>query len=187
MPIDPHEAAAALGDVARIEQRTRAALYYGGSSAIMALWGIAWMVGDTITYASPRHAELAWLIIDAIGAAGSIVIALARVRARARNWDWRISAAFLVLMGFGFLWQFLLGGQQWREISVFWPTLFMCGYILAGLWIGRFFILCGVVVTALIMAGYLWLGPLLPLWLGFVGGGSLILGGLWLRRRAALP
>ena len=185
MTIDPNEAANSLDDIATVERRMREALYYGGSSAILVTWGIVWAIGHTITQFSPVNAGLAWLLLDAFGVVGAIVISVRRAQARRRVRDWRRGAAFIITIGFGLLWQCLLGGEQWREIRVVWATLFMFTYILAGLWIGRFFIVCGVAVTALTLAGYFWAGPWFELWMALVGGGSLALGGLWLRRVGA--
>jgi len=68
------------------------------------------------------------------------------------------------------------------QISAFWTTLAMLGYVLAGIWLGRFFITCGIAVTALTLVGYFWLGHWFPLWMAAIEGGALIGGGLWLRR-----
>jgi hypothetical protein len=35
----------------------------------------------------------------------------------------------------------------------------MFGYALAGIWFGRAFIILGLMVTALTVVGYLWVGP----------------------------
>ncbi len=37
-------------------------------------------------------------------------------------------------------------------------------------------------VTVLTLAGFLWLGEAFDLWMAFVNGGGLVLGGLWMRR-----
>ena len=40
----------------------------------------------------------------------------------------------------------------------------------------------GAAVIALTLIGYLWAGPWFELWMAFVNGGGLLLGGLWMRR-----
>jgi hypothetical protein len=40
----------------------------------------------------------------------------------------------------------------------------------------------GMAVFVLTLVGYAFLRPVLPFWLAAVGGGGLILGGLWMRR-----
>ncbi|HXY98347.1 MAG TPA: hypothetical protein VEI03_00010 [Stellaceae bacterium] len=183
--VDADEAASALRDIARTEQRTREALYYAGGSSILMLWGIAWAVGYVITYLSPPNANLAWTVINILGVAATLLIGYRGPRALSAHWDRRASSTFILLVAFGAFTQWLLGDAHWREISLFWATLGMGGYIVAGLWIGRFYILCGSVVIALSLAGYFWSGPWFPLWMAALGGGSLILGGLWLRRVGA--
>ena len=64
----------------------------------------------------------------------------------------------------------------------FWPTLFLFGYALAGLWFGAAFSAIGVGLTALILAGYACSGAAFPLWAAAVSGGGFILCGLWMRR-----
>src|SRR5215472_13355301 len=80
MTIDPKEAASALGDVAAVERRTREALYYSGASIILVLWGVAWAVGHTITFAAPPLATTAWMVINIVGTVASLLIGFARSR-----------------------------------------------------------------------------------------------------------
>ena len=185
MTIDPHEAASSLEDIASIQRRMREALFYGGSSGILITWGIVCAMGYVITQFWPLRAGLAWLLLDAFGLVCVVILSTRRQRVRRGRVDWRLSAAIVITVGFGLFWQWLLGNGQWREISVFWATLIMFAYILAGLWVGRFFIVCGAVVSALTMVGYFWSGRWFELWMAAVFGGSLILGGLWLRRVGA--
>ena len=121
-------------------------------------------------------------MILAIGLISTVGVRLLNARGHDRPWDRRIGYAVLVLVVFGIYWASLIGGTRGRELSAFWPTLFMFGYVVAGFWIGRFFTICGVVVTALTLVGYFWLGEWFYLWMAAVNGGSLIAGGLWLRR-----
>lgn len=180
--IGADEAAGALRRIAETEQRTREAVYYAGGSTILVLWGIIWVVGYTITYFSPHRANLAWGAINALAAIGMMLLGYARSRWRPARWDRRATYAFLIVLAFGLFTEWLLGNGRWREISLFWPVLAMTGYIITGLWLGRFYVLCGSVVILLSLAGYLWSGPWFSLWMAVLGGGSLILGGLWLRR-----
>jgi hypothetical protein len=185
MTIDPTEAAASLSDVQTVERRTRHALFYGGSSTILIIWGLVLVVGYLGTFLRPTDANLIWNVLNGTGVAYFVAIGYARSRRPHNHWDWRIAIAFMVLLGFGYFWQWLVMLSHLRELPVFWSTLFMTGYILAGLWMGRFFIVCGLVVIALVLVGYFWTGPWFLLWMSAVGGGSLIAGGLWLRRVGA--
>jgi hypothetical protein len=87
-----------------------------------------------------------------------------------------------MFFGFGLLWSRLLGKFGIRESEAFWPTLFMFGYAIAGLWLGPALVAIGLAITALTVAGYLWIDAWFDLYLALVAGGGLILCGLWMRR-----
>ncbi|WP_431201211.1 hypothetical protein ACQ86E_18540 [Bradyrhizobium betae] len=53
---------------------------------------------------------------------------------------------------------------------------------MTGLWLGTAFVAIGVVITAPTLIGFFFVGEAFPLWMAFVNGGGLILGGLWMRR-----
>src|SRR5262249_57289559 len=89
-------------------------------------------------------------------------------------------AAFVA---FGATWSYLLGPIVPRPLMYsFQPTLYLLGIILAGLWLGRFFVVLGLVGIALIVIGHLQSEPWLRLWMAAVQSGTLIVGGIWLGR-----
>ncbi len=189
MTIDPETAAASLQDIADTERRARESVFYSVVSSILILWGVLVASIQTILYLMPRLDRSSWLFIAswcafyAIGLGGTYAILRVRSRPRALSpLAWRLLGAMVILIAYGVLWTALLGPAGARWFSVFWPTLFMFGFVLAGLWVGQFFVACGLIVTALVVAGYLWLEPWYPLWLAVVEGGTLIVSGLWLRR-----
>jgi hypothetical protein len=184
MTVDPKEAAASLSDIANVEQRTRETLVYARSSAILTLWGVLVAGAYVFSYLQPPHATTGWLIATVAGIVGGFVIRIRRGETtRGRTIGQLLAYAQLVLIGYGVLlllplWPIISYSQQ----ATFWPTLVMFGHVLAGLWLGRFFIYLGVTVTALILGGYYWAGDWYPLWLAAVVGGGLVAAGLWLRR-----
>jgi hypothetical protein len=76
----------------------------------------------------------------------------------------------------------LLWPMSSRQIGAFWSTLWMLGFVFAGLFLGRFYIYCGLFATAVTVAGYFWAGVFFPLWMAAMYGCVLIAAGLWLRR-----
>jgi hypothetical protein len=106
---------------------------------------------------------------------------------RGKSLGWRIVCAQVALVGFGVLFLIILGPLSGRQINAFWPLAFSLGYVLAGIWVGRFFVLCGIAIAGLTIAGFWWSGPWFSLWMAVVDGGGLILGGLWLRGKGAEP
>jgi hypothetical protein len=185
MSLDRKEAAASLDDIAAIERRTRETLFYGGASEIFLLWGVLTAAGHLLTWFAPRHAALVWGAIDIGGFLVTVAIVARRLpRSQWRGAGRRWVACYVAFLVYGAIFVAELWPMAARQQQVFWPTLVMFSYVLAGIWIGRFFLYVGAAATALILIGYFFVGDLLPLWLAAVQGGGLIAGGLWLRRAA---
>jgi hypothetical protein len=184
MTIDPSEAAHSLRDIATVERKTREAVFYAGSSAIFIMWGVLVACGYGLTELYPRSARIVWLAISILGCAASALIVALRMRARASETrDWRLIWAMAALAAFGTIWSNVLGPLVPRQmLYAFQPSLFLLGLILMGLWLGRFFIILGVVGIALIVIGYLQAEPWLRFWMAIAQSGTLILGGVWLHR-----
>jgi hypothetical protein len=182
MTIDPSEAATSLEEIATVERRTREAVFYARSSAVFIMWGVLVAFGYGITELYPRSAGIIWLAITAVGCAATAAVIAIRMRARPRAArDWRLIWAMFALAGFGAAWSYLLAPVVPRQLMYgFQPSLFMLGIILAGLWLGRFFVVLGFVGIMLIVIGYLQPEPWLRWWMAAVQSGTLIVGGLWL-------
>lgn len=190
MDLDRESAAASLSDVARAEQRTFSAVSYGRGGSTLILWGVATAAGYVGEQYQAAWAPRIWPIVWCVGFGGSFFL-LRRGGRGAKGArgaaHWRLVAAPAALLAFGLLTTWILGPLDGRRLDAFWPLVFMLGYVLAGLWIGRFFILCGIGVGALTVAGYWLSGPWFALWMAAVNGGALILGGLWMRRAGIRP
>lgn len=184
MTLDPNEAAASLSEIDSVEQRTREALVYERSSDMLIMWGALVGCGYVLTYLEPRYVNITWLVLTAVGVGGGLLIRRWRKETqRGRTLGQRLFYAQLALIAYGFVLMLLLWPAiSYRQIGAFWPILVMFGHVLAGLWLGRFFIYLGLSVTALIVAGYFGAGDWYPLWMAAVVGGGLIAAGLWLRR-----
>jgi hypothetical protein len=183
MTIDPNEAATSLKDIALVERRTREAMFYGGSSQIFIMWGILVAGGFGITEFYRHSAWIIWLAIVAAGCvATALIVAIRRRACQEETRDWRLIWAVAVLAAYGAVWSYLLGPTAGRLMYAFQPTLFLLGIILAGLWLGRFFVILGLVGIALIAVGFLQSEPWLRLWMAAVESGTLIVGGIWLGR-----
>jgi hypothetical protein len=182
MPIDRDTAASSLSDVERVEARTREAMWYAGATTFLFWWGGVSTVGYVFEHFEPRQAAPAWAVLMVIAFAGSFVIGrMRRASGAQRRTDNRILYAQLILFAFGFLWTEVIQIAHDRQLDAFWPTLWMFGFMIAGLWVGRFFIWCGMSVTLLTVAGYYWAGDWFDIWMGVLNAAALIGGALWLR------
>ena len=182
MTIDRNDASLSLSEIDAVQKRTRRALIYSGSSTSLLIWGVLVAIGYIATHFAPGHADPVWAAIFVIGLGSGFGIRAWRARTKVQTWDSRIHYALIVMICFGAFWVYLIPREHYREIAAFWPTLFMFGYVVAGFWLGRFFTYCGLIVTALTIVGYFWLGAWFYLWMAAVSGGGMIAGGIWLRR-----
>jgi hypothetical protein len=181
--IDPGEAATALSDINEIARRVRQSTIYNLASLMLIMWGVLVFAGYLVTYLSPRHAGYAWIAVYVAGIAGTVVISASNhARSGIRTFDIRMFAAFLLFVVFGIFSSVWLGHFTPRQMGTFWPIYFMLVYTLAGLWVGQAFVAIGLGIIALTLIGYFFVGGAFDLWMAFVNGGGLILGGLWMRR-----
>jgi hypothetical protein len=181
--IDSKQAAEALADIDDMVHRVRQSRVYDLASQMMILWGVLVFVANIATWLWPREAYYYWLAVYVLGIAGSFAISAAnRASTGVRSFDMRVLLAFLMFVAFGFLCAHVLGHFTPRQQGTFWPIYFMLVYALVGLWGGWAFVVFGLAITALTLIGYFFIGEAFPLWMAFVNGGGLILGGLWMRR-----
>jgi hypothetical protein len=178
--IDPQAAEASLADIDAIVGRLKQSALYRGSSMIIVTWGVLVAFGYVATQWAPRQALLVWLMANGLGLVATVSFGL-RLRRAGADFDWRIVIALLLFFGLG-LACCRMGHFGVREVDAFWPILFMFGYALAGLWLGRAYVWLGIGVALLTFAGYLWIEAWFHLYLAVVDGGGMILAGLWMRR-----
>jgi hypothetical protein len=182
MSIDSQQAASALSDIDAIVRRVRQSRIYNLAGLMIIMWGALAFAGYVATYLSPRSGYYSWTAVYLTGIAGSFVVSrFDQARKGVRTFDLRMLAAFVLFIAFGIFccW---LGHFTPRQLGTFWPLYFMLVYTVAGLWIGYAFVAIGLGITALTLIGYFFLGDAFDLWMAFVNGGGLVLGGLWMRR-----
>src|SRR5689334_13623221 len=155
MTVESREALASLQDIAAVEKRTREAMFYSGCSTILILWGVLVACGYGGSALLPGRARIIWLGVSLLGCAATALIVATRLRSRpGEARDWRLNWALVALMIFGAGWSWVLGPVIPRHlIYAFQPSLVMLGMVLAGLWVGRFFVALGLVGLALILIG----------------------------------
>lgn len=181
--IDSKEASAALADIDDIVQRLKQSQLYELASLAAMWWGVLVFAGNVVTWLWPVYAVYAWPAVDIVGVGGLVAIRLlAPSQAHAASFDFRLLLVFVLFFAFGYICTNVLGHFGPRQLGAFWPIYFMLFYTLAGLWFGTAFVAIGLGITALTLIGYFYIGEAFPLWMAFVNGGGLIVGGLWMRR-----
>jgi hypothetical protein len=179
--IDSKEASAALSDIDEMIRRVRQSQTYDLASLIMILWGVLVFAGNVANYLWLRHGIEIWITVNVVGSLSTLAILY--FRSGRRGFEIRMMVFYLLFFAFGYLCTKVLGDFTPRQLGTFWPIYFMLFYAIAGLWFGSAFVLIAVVVSVLTLIGYFYVGEsAFLLWMAFVNGGGLILGGLWMRR-----
>lgn len=179
MPVSHTEAADALRNITEAERHSSSLYGYRQASPHLILWGVVWMIGYGTTYLRPQWSNI-WLALVAIGVAGSFWIG-ARMKPDAKP-DWRYGAtAFAVGVFIAALFA-ILPPTSAAQSGAFFPILVALYYALIGIWTrGARMLIAGVVLLTLTLFGYFFLPHQFLLWMAAVGGGGLVLGGIWLR------
>ena len=181
MTIGSDEAARMLADVDSVVAKVKQSRIYRSAALIIMLWGAINLARDGLIALAPGWFGPRWFLVDAIGIAGTIAV-LSRSAVAGSRLPLRTLAAFLLFYAFGWVWANLIGDFGPRQQMAFWPTLFLFGYAVAGLWFGPAFTAIGLGLTALIVAAYFWSGAAFSLSMAVITGGGFILCGLWMRR-----
>ncbi|MCK1708264.1 MULTISPECIES: alkaline shock response membrane anchor protein AmaP [unclassified Bradyrhizobium] len=182
--IDSREASAALADIDDIVQRVKQSQLYELASLAAVWWGILVFAGNLVTWLWPIYAAQAWVAVDVVGVGGLVALRVFNPphHPHGAAHSIRLLLVFVLFFAFGYLCTNVVGHFGPRQLGAFWPLYFMLFYTLAGLWFGYAFVAIGLFISALTLIGFFYIGEAFPLWMAFVNGGGLILGGLWMRR-----
>lgn len=197
MALSSDEAAAALRDIGQAQTRSSRAYGYQQASPILILWGVLWAIGYGLTDAIPHRALPIWIAVDAIGIATSIAIGIRSCARSDRAGNpaiepdrtapsatprWGFRAALLTAFAFIAAAIAVMSPVSGRQIGAFFPLVIAASYALAGIWIGLRFVVTGAAIAGLTLIGFFSLPTHFFLWMAGVGGGALVLAGVWLRR-----
>ena len=178
MTISSEEAARALRDIEVAQSRSETLYGYARGSPQLLLWGVLWAVGYGLNDLFPPYAGAIWGAIVPIG----LIAGFAAFRGASREFSWRYGAVVLTLIAFSAAAFFVLWPVQPRQIAALIPLGVAAAYVTVGIWRGPRYATTGLAVALLTLAGFVLLQQHFLLWMAGVGGSSLILAGLWLRR-----
>ncbi len=182
MNLSKTEAEAALREIESVVTQTRRAIAGSCCSAMLILWGVIWVIGYSATQFFPRQWAWTWGPLSIGGIAFSWLLG-ARRRGPVRSPLFpRLFIAWIVLFGYAIIWAYLLHPFNGARLGAYFGAVPMFGYVVAGLWLGRFFIWIGATVTILTVIGVAAFPAYLNLWMAVTCGGSLIISGVYIRR-----
>ena len=182
MPLSHDDASEALREIDRTQQRSSRLYGYSNASPHLIVWGIAWMIGYGASYFQPSW-HFVWPILIVAGAAASFWFGMrAGPKSNASDYGWRYVVTFFVIFCFIGAVMFIVKPTSDAQVGAFIPLIIAFFYCLIGVW-GRAWrmLITGVALAALTLIGFFALREYFALWMAVVGGGGLILGGLWLR------
>jgi hypothetical protein len=192
MNVSREEAKAALDSIDAAGARVKTVRFYAEFAPFLLLWGVIWLVANAMSELRPAYANVAWTTGISIG----FVITIALVIRNARRWrfmnpesraEGRAIGRRAALLGIT-LWAYfpamtqLLGPFTPRQTNAFISITWAFVYMITGAFMGWRIFAIGAVTAAAVLYGYLFIDAHFLLWMAFVGGGSLIAGGLWLRK-----
>lgn len=184
MGISKTEAASALSDIEQTTGRSHELRGYRIAGPILTVWGVIWIVGYLAMGLLPQKAWGVWLPLDVVGVVLTILLAR-RGPAAARTGiatGWRSMVGGLTVAAF-IAATFALFRPTSPDVLLAYPGV-VCGaiYVVAGLWRMTRFVWVGAAIAAASLVGFYFFQPWLAFWMAAVGGGGLLLGGLWMRR-----
>jgi hypothetical protein len=178
MTLSPQDAAAALHDIHAAEARSATLREYQRAAPHFIIWGILWAVGYGLSDVFPLHANAIWAVIVPIGVLAGVVA----MRGGRSTLGWRYAAVMVSILAFFAASVLVLAPVTGRQVAALIPLFVALMYVLRGIWAGPRYIVAGVAIAALTLAGFVLLRDHFSLWMAGVGGAALILAGLWLRK-----
>jgi len=189
MTLDKAQAAQALADIDQ-SQRYSSSLYsYGRSAPYLVIAGLMWLVADLLLQFSPFDKTWTWPVVSLIGTAAFFGVAIRQTRPESRARSpahrglfWRIVVVWLAVLAFMVATFAIYGLQDGRQQHSFIGVFFGCLYVAVGVFMGWRMVAVGVALAVLSMVGFFAVHEYYLAYMGVVGGGAMILSGLWLRR-----
>lgn len=181
MALTSEQASHALRDLEAVSQRSGQLYRYQRTAPMLVMWGVLWFIGFGATQLSPAFAQWLWLALDIVGVLGCIYLGRRAKDDASPNTSWRWLGSILTIIVFCVLVLKILPPSASSQVGALFALVVALFYVLAGLWIGARLAIIGVALAALTVFGYIMLPVYFAVWMAAVGGGALVLGGLWLR------
>lgn len=183
MHLTKEEAAAALAAIDRSREASRHAFRAHHGHYHLWLWGLIWIAMAMSAHFGGREGMqrfMPWLCLG--GGAASFLIGWKQSSQVRAPTDRRFIGVLIVVVFFSLLWLPLLHPplspeRQFTYISLIVAQL----YIVAGIWFDSYLAWLGLILAVLLIVGFFFFLPIFWIWVAIFGGGSLILGGFYVR------
>jgi hypothetical protein len=176
MPVSPQEAAEALHEIEVARSRSSTLRRYQLVAPHFFLWGAVWAIGYGATDLMPARGRLIWGVLLPIAVACGFFITRNRRGGNSGSNFAAVAATMATFLAATFAIMWPVAG---RQVAAFIPLVVATSYVLVGIWLGLRFVVAGAVVAVATLGGFFLLSEHFALWMAVVGGGSLILAGIW--------
>ena len=190
MNVTPEEAQEALAAIQQTTVKTRRGLAQYAYQQIV--WGLLWFVGFLVSqFVQPAVLNWVWIAVPIVGAIGSAIVSISQGRrmrvtpdSRLAFISSRVGIFFPILYVFGVMWFVIFQPLNALQIALFWITLVMFSYVVAGAWLRMSLLIgIGVGVTVMSLLGYYLLPGYFYLWSALFAGGTLLGSGIYILLR----
>jgi hypothetical protein len=188
MNISSNEAEEALTAIQRMTQKTRHSIASSGAYIFLIVTGIIWLVGFLSThFLTGKIVEYIWIGITLLGIALSILLGI-RMAPRVRGPSTAATANragifWLLLVFYGIAAIAIARPTDGKQVTMFIILFIMIGQLAMGMLLSFSSTWWALPITALALIGYFLLPGIFYLWMGVLGGGGMIILGLYIRLR----
>jgi hypothetical protein len=188
MNITPVEAEEALTAIKIMVQKTRRSISKSGAYVFLIIWGVVWLLGFLSSHFLANDITgYIWLGLDVLGGILSAIVG-ARINRHVRSpstassgrriaWFWLILFLYCIAV-FGVAWP-----VDGRQIAMLIILFVMIGWMAMGLLLSFTSIGWGLAITALALSSYFLLPDFFYLIMAILGGGGMIVAGIYIRER----
>lgn len=188
MSVTREAAAQALAEATEARRRVSRLQGYRGLAPHVILWGAIWIVANTVNDLLPGHDGAVWLALALPGLVASMVIG-ARTGRRwrepgetAKGESARWALASLALFAYFSCVLSVMAPVSGAQAGTYISLTFAAAYVFLGIFSGWKIALLGVVMGAVLLAGFFSGLPHMQTLGGCIAGTAMILGGVWMRR-----
>lgn len=188
MNISPNEAEEALAAIQRMTQKTRHSIASSGSYIFLIITGIIWLVGFLSTqFLTGEIVAYIWTGLSLLGTAVAILLGSRmgkRVRSPSVNATAKRALIFwLLLVFYGIAAIAIARPADGKQVTMLIIVFIMVGQSAMGLLLSFSSTWWALPITAMALVGYFLLPGFFYLWMGVLGGGGMIVLGLYIRSR----
>ncbi len=188
MNISPDEAEEALAAIQNVTQKTRRSIASGGTYITLIITGIVWMIGFVSTQFLP--AAIVGYIWGGLSIFGTVLGGILgfRLGRRVRSPSTtpmvkRVGVFWLLLICYGIAAVVVARPSDGKQATMLIVLFILLGQMSMGLLFSFSSVWWTLPITALALAGYFLLPGVYYLWMGVLGGGGMVVLGVYIHSR----